>query len=316
MGIKNLNLINSQKSKIIKKHNALISARYNYGLCAFKLISILISMIRVEDENFQEYHIKISDFQKMIKSRSKNMYSIMHSIINEILSYPIKIGDEQFNFCYYAKYVNGEGVAHFKIAPELRPFLLTLKKDFFQYEIVNILQLRSTYSIRFYEFLISKYYAYIYYHANAKTFTFELDINYIIEIFQIPKSQKYNDIKRNILLKNQIEFLNKTDIKFVFNEIKLGKKVVSVQITVSKNQKGSNDPLSSIRTFISHIRKNYVNADIYHIVNKQCISCNKEGKLYCKYSTEKIDSKRSNEIWEKLYNIAKEKGHFEPLFYD
>lgn len=273
-------------------------------------------MIRVEDENFREYHIKICDFADLIETKSKNMYFIVHSIINEILSNPIKIEDEQFNFCYYAKYVKGEGLAIFKIAPELRPYLLSLKKDFFQYQIKNIVQLKSTYSIRFYELLISKFNEYIFYHPNAKTFTFDIKIDDIIETFQIPTSQKYNDIKRNIINKSQTELINKTDIKFNYSEKKIGRKVVSIIITISENQKGSNDPLSNKRTFISYIRKNYVNADIYHILNKQCISCNKEGKLYCKYSTKKIDPKRSNEIWEKLYNMAKEKGHFEPLFYN
>lgn len=314
-GEKSLNLIDINKSKIVKKHNALLLSRFNYSLSTLKLISMLISSIRVEDENFQEYHIKICDFAHLIESKSKNMYFIVHSIINEILSNPIKIEDEQFNFCYYAKYEKGCGAAVFKIAPELRPYLLSLKKDFFQYQIKNIMQLKSTYSIRFYELLISKFNEYIFYHPNSKIFTYDVKIDDIIEIFQIPTSQKYNDIKRNIINKSQTEFKNKTDIKFDYTEKKIGKKVVSIIITISKNQKGSNDPLSNIRAFISYIRKNFVNADIYHVQNKQCISCNSEGKLYCKYSTKKIDPKRSNEIWKKLYNIAKEKEHFEPLYY-
>ena len=99
---------------------------------------------------------------------------------------------------------------------------------------------------------------------------------------------------------------NIKDVKFDYEEYKIGRAVKRLKITVRENNKGSNDPLSDLKSFIAWVRKDFKNVDLYHVPNKQCLSVNQEGKLYDKYQGEKIDNKRSQELWEKLYQLAKD----------
>jgi len=98
-------------------------------------------MIKVNDDDFQQYALKVSDFKELIGSDSKNTYDYTHRLIKELLSKSLKIGDEQFAWISYGKYVEGSDVMIFEINRHLKPYLLELKSNFLEYSIVNIMPL-------------------------------------------------------------------------------------------------------------------------------------------------------------------------------
>lgn len=302
----NLVEIKESENHIIKKHNDLVNkARYSLSESGIKLVSMLIAMIRKDDETFQEYYIKVSDFTELKGSKSKNDYEGVHEIIKELLSTPIKIGNLQANFVASGEYKEGEAVAVFEISQKLKPFLLELQKDFLEYDIKDILSLRSSYVIRLYELIFKEWKEYKYYNKDSKSYTFDFEIEEMRELFEIPKSYQYSShIKKLIIEKAQKQFQEKTNIRFEFEEYKIGRAVKRIKIKVRENKKGSNDPLSSLKSFIKYIRKTQRNVDLYHVPNHQCLSVNSDGHLYDKYGNEKIDNKRSQELWEKLYELA------------
>lgn len=291
---------------IVKKHNDLIQkARYSLSELEIKIVSNLISIIRTDDTEFQEYHIDINKLQKLTNTKSNDTEYYIN-IAKSLMSKPFVIDNKVFNWVTSVEYIIGTGVLIFEIHRNLRPLLLELKKNFTQYSISDIMQLKSGYVIRLYELIIAEYNQYMQYNKKAKSYTFELDIQDIIELFEIPKSYSYKDIRVNIIDKAQKQFKEKTNIQFSYEEYKLGRKVVRLKITVKNNLKGSNDPMSDLKSFIQWIRKDFKNVDLFHVTGKQCISCNDDGKLYDKYQKETIDNKRSQEIWTKLYELAKE----------
>lgn len=294
------------KNEIVKKHNDLIQkARYSLSEVEIKIVSNLISMIRTDDTEFQQYHIDINQLQKLTNTNIKdNSYYI--DIAKSLMSKPFAIENKVFNWVTYAEHEENSSILKFEIHRNLKPYLLELQKNFTQYNITNIMMLKSGYVIRLYEFIIAEYTQYMNYNKNAKSYTFDLEIDEIKELFEIPDSQKYADIKRHIIDKAQKQFKERTNIKFDYEEYKIGRAVKRLKITVKENNKGSNDPLSDLKSFIAWVRKTQRNVDLYHIPNKQCLSVNPEGKLYDKYQNEKIDNKRSQELWEKLYELAKE----------
>lgn len=304
-----MNLVNLEdnKNNIIKKHNDLVNkARYSLSESGIKLVSMLIAMIRTDDETFQEYHIKVNEFTKLKGSSSKNDYEMVHSIIKELLSCPVKIGNLQANFIASGEYKEGEAVAVFEISQKMKPYLLQLQKDFLEYDIKDILSLRSSYVIRLYELIVQEWKQYKHYNQNAKSFTFELEIAEMRELFEIPNAYQYSHLKERVIDKAKEQFKIKTNITFDYKEYKIGRAVKRLIITVRENNKGSNDPMSDLKSFIAWIRKDFRNVDLYHVPNKQCISVNADGKIYDKYQNELIDNKRSQEIWEKLYQLAKD----------
>jgi len=305
--------IEDNKNNLVVKHKDLVwEARYRLSELGLKIVAVLISMIKATDEDFKPYKLRINEFKELTHSDSKKVYEYVNIMTDELMKKPFKIGDEKFNWVYYAKYHKGDNYVTLKIAPELKPYLLSLKGDFLEYNVANILPLRSSYIIRFYELLKSKIREYKHYNKNAKSYSFELKISYLREVFQIPKSYQYSShIKKLIIDKAQKQFKQKTDIQFVYKEQKIGRKVDRLIITVKENNQGSNDYLKNLKTFIAYMRKNRVNSDIIetkdkHTGEKLLLSIDAKGHLYNKYSNKNIDKNRAKEIWESLYKLAKE----------
>jgi plasmid replication initiation protein len=307
--------IEDSKNNIVKKHNDLIhKARYSLSENGIKAVSTLISMIKKDDEDFQEYHININDFKELINSNSKEVAKYVDIMTDELMSKPFKIDNCKFNWCYMAKYKEGENNVMFKIAPELKPYLLELQQNFTQYNIKNILVLKSAYVIRLYEYIISKYTEYMNYNKSAKSFTFEIEIEDIRELFEIPESQLYADVKRHIIDKAVKQFKEKTNIQFTYEEQKIGRKVVRLKIKVSDNNKGSNDIFASRRAFVEYIRKTYkpdASKNLFPIVistKTGDVKVNLNGEIYISSDEIKtLDSTQADKLWNWLFEIVKEK---------
>jgi plasmid replication initiation protein len=187
---------------------------------------------------------------------------------------------------------------------------LKIQNKFLEYNIINILPLKSSYVIRLYELFKSKWSEYRHYNKNAKNFKFELKIDWLREHLEIPTSYQYSShIKKLIINKAQKEFKQKTDIRFEYKEQKIGRRVDRLIITIKENYKGSNDFLANKRAFIAYMRKNYINANIVETKDKYTnkkilVSIAEDGTLYNKKDTTKIKAERANEIWEALYKMA------------
>lgn len=311
----NIVAIEDNKNNIVKKHNDLVNkARYSLSESGIKLISMIISMIRTDDETFQEYHLSVNEFTALKGSTSKNDYEAVHQIIKELLSTPVRIGNLQANFIASGEYKEGEAMAVFEISQKLKPYLLQLQKDFLEYNIKDILSLRSSYVIRLYELIIQKWKEYKHYNKQSGSYTFELEIQNIRELFEIPDSFKYNDIKRHIIDKAQKQFEEKTNIRFDYKEQKLGRKVVRIQITVKDNMKGSNDVLHSRQTFIAYVRKAYkpnVAKNYFPVVvstTKGDLKVSKDGLLYNNALEAEYTREQADKLWNWLYDECIKRG--------
>lgn len=317
----NIVCIEDNKNNIVVKHKDLVwEARYRLSELGIKVVSVLISMIKVNDDDFQQYALKVSDFKELIGSDSKNTYDYTHRLIKELLSKSLKIGDEQFAWISYGKYVEGSDVMIFEINRHLKPYLLELKSNFLEYSIVNIMPLRSSYVIRLYELLKSKFSEYKHYNKSAKSFTFELKIDWLREHFEIPASYQYSSgIKLRIIEKAKKQFKEKTDILFDYKEQKIGRKVDRLIITVKDNNKGSNDYIKDFHSFKNYIREQYkvdMIKQIYPTIietNEGDLKIDRSGKLYLLNNEKQIvdyDNKQSQKLWDWLYDLAKNGREF------
>lgn len=303
--------IQEHTNNIVKKHNDLVKAQGALSSTAQKMLCSVISMIRADDGEFQEYALKRDEYLNLIGSSSNNDEFIYRQA-EELMSNPFKIDGKMFNWCSMVDFKRIPGYIIFDIHSKLKPYLLELKEKggFTQYKIMNILSLSGDYSIRLYEFFIMEWNQYKAYNPNSKSYTFELKIDKLIEDFQIPKSYKYNDIRRRIIDKAKQQFKEKTDIQFEYKEQKIGRKVDRLIITLKSNDKGSNDNMQDLHSFIAYMRKNFINKDILEAIDtnskeKMLISVSEKGILYDKFGKE-FNASRSKEIWASLYQMAKE----------
>ena len=309
----NIVTVEESRNNIVKKQQDLIhNARYKLSELGIKTIAILISQIKVSDEDFKEYALKIDDIKRLAgDSKTKNTKHYVEVVTEDLMSKPFWIKNERFNWVSYARWEEGSNIIFFEVHRKLKPYFLEMQKNFLQYNITNILPLKSGYVIRLYELCKDHYAEQTRYKPNKKTVQFELKIDKMRELFEIPISYQYSShIKKHILDKAIKQFKEKTDIQISYKEQKIGRKVDRIIITVRENNKGSNDYLNDIHKFIRHIRRHHINDVLIETTDKYTqqkikLSVDPDGKLYNQRDHTPIPADRSMEMWNTLYDLAK-----------
>ena len=142
----------------------------------------------------------------------------------------------------------------------------------------------------------------------------DLDVEELKTLFEIPNSYLYKDIRVNVIDKAKQQFKEKTNITFDYEEYKIGRAVKRLKITVKENNKGSNDIFANKKSFINHIRKEYIpNPDKNHfpiiVSTKQGdVKINITGEIYLSGDTVvNYDNKQADKLWDWLFDLVKNK---------
>ncbi len=303
--------VQAHKNNTVSKSNVIIEATGTLSGTTQKMLASIISMLRSDDTEFTRYALKIDDYLKLIGSTTKNVDFVKEQA-KKLMTNPFEIDGDIFNWCSRVRTKEMEGYLVFDIHPDLKPHLLDFQKkgNFTQYKIINILSLKGEYSPRIYEFFTMKYNKYMKHNPSAKSYSFDVKIDTLREFLKIPKSYKNNDIKRFIIEKTQKDFKKYTDLKFEYKEQKIGRRVDRFVITLKSNDQGSNNFLRTRKSFIDHMRKNYVNRELIHTRDKKngeelILSVSRDGLIYSQLGQE-FEPDRALEIWDGMYVLAKE----------
>jgi plasmid replication initiation protein len=252
-------IITLDKNDIVKKSETLLQSRFKLKPVTLKMISTLISSIKESDNPDKEYIFKIKNFAELMGSSSNKIYELLDEATEELLSKPIKIpiegrkGFKKFNWVSKAEYRYGEGVIVFRVDIDLRPYLIEAKERYLRYRIHNILQLKSTYSIRMYEIFKDWLNSELRY-KKGKVISRRVDLNWFRETLDIPESYRFNDIKR-LIDKAKDQFSSVTDISFSYEEIKKGRKV---EVLVFKIRKEKEDYIfGTLEQFVKFLKASY-----------------------------------------------------------
>ena len=300
----------SKKNQVVK-HNDLMKAQGALSSNSKKMLSMLISMIKSNDSEFQEYALHIDSYEKAIGRKSNDVEALKNNAL-ELMRNPFELKKGiYFNWCNKVDITTLNGYIIFKVDNELKPYLLNLQNNFTKYQLVNVLKLRGTYSPRFYEYLIMRYKTYKneYFKEHKKypkSYTFEVSIDFLRTTYKIPASYNYADIKKQIINKAQKDFKEYTDIQFIYKEQKIGRKVDRLIITVKDNNRGSNDFLSDLQSFIKYMRKNYINKDVWK-GQGMILTISENGRIYNKKTLGEYNKKDSLKVWQNWYELAKNK---------
>ncbi len=304
-----MNVINTKNNNIIKKSNDLIKAKGSLSGTAQKMLSMIISMIKMSDTDLQEYALNINSYFQEIDVKSKN-HDFIKEQAKELMKNPFEINGDIFNWCSKVATKQIEGYIVFNIHRDLKPYLLELRSNFTQYHIVNVLKLRGDYTPRLYEYFLMRWKSYKSeynkkYGKIPNTYTFTINLNDFKDLIGLKnKKYLYADIKKRILEVGKKQFKEHTDMKFDFDVKKLGRKVTDLIFILQDNNKGSNDYLSDIKSFISFMRKNFVNKEIW-IGQGMVLSICPLGKIYDKTTLRDYDKENALKVWNIWYDLAK-----------
>lgn len=153
--------MNMSTEHYVVQSNELLAGKQNLKLNSAKIMRALIMQIRPDDEELKSYLITVPELAKLLNVSAANLYRDMDSITDDILTNHVAIKDpaqgkflkiQWVSACAYEK---GVGLAA-KMNPLLKPFLLNLREHYTQYQLENILAMKSVYGIRIYELLMKE----------------------------------------------------------------------------------------------------------------------------------------------------------------
>lgn len=233
----------------ITKPNSFILGRYDLTPNELKILSLGISQINKTDTKFI-YKIKLNEVDAKFLERKniQRLKALTKSLNSKVIELPSK-EDEYYHISLVSscKYIPKEQIIYIEFHKDLMPFILNLKDSYTTYQIVNILNLKSIYAIRFYELLRKDYN--IQKDSIHKTARKNYELNYLFDIFQIPKSlQAISKLKEKILEVAQREINSKTDLHFDYEldeKSKIGKKFTKVKFTIRENHDINQDSKST-----------------------------------------------------------------------
>ena len=238
------------KERKIRKSNELIQkARYKLPLPGQKILLYLISRIKYDDTEFRTEEFVISDFCEIcgIEDSGGN-YKILKEALSDLLTESARVwimlpNGLQTPLMWIQKpYIDeSSGKLMVTLDNDMRPYLLDLKKNYTQYEMIYTMRFRSKYSFRLYE--IAKSYQYHDEHAFTKTYTVD-ELRSLLDADNYPKYCNFNQR----VLKPAVEEINTyTDKNLEIREIKNGRKVERLELTISAKH---GEALDAVRALI------------------------------------------------------------------
>ena len=218
-------------NNVVTKSNILIEANYKLTITEQKIVLFLVSKIRKDDDDFKTYTLPIKQFYELLGYKGNPKYSEMKKITKNLIGKVVEIKEEkklkQMSWLSYVEYNENDGSVNLSFDPRLKPYLLQLKREFTSYKLKNVMELKSGYSIRIYE-ILKKW-------QTIKEI--EIPLKELRKMVGATDTyREYHNFKKRVLTTAQNEIEEKTDISFDYEEIKKGKRVVSIRFMIhSKN---------------------------------------------------------------------------------
>lgn len=149
---------------VVWQSNQLAEARYELSPREQKLVLYVISMIEPEDEDFKRYVVNVADFAKLAKLSKNELYrelrDLAENLKSKVLVVPnhfdvetgkhVDLVTSWFSDAFIT--ANGQGYFAVEISRNLKPYLLKVKREFFRFQLQQVMQMRSAYAIRLYQF--------------------------------------------------------------------------------------------------------------------------------------------------------------------
>lgn len=227
------------KNYLVTKSNYFImNSSYDLSLEEQKIILTLASMVQPTDEEFKPYKFRIAEFMELVGVEDKSKYTEIPRMTKELMKKVFEIQEEkkliQTAWLSGVIYEKGTGLVELTFSPYLKPYMLQLKEKFTQYQLGNILNMKSKYSPRIYEILKC--------NEFKKQGYIEIDIDELRKLLKADNIYPlYADFKRKILIQTQKELQKISDISFKFEETKTGRKVTSIKFIIKQNKKSNNE---------------------------------------------------------------------------
>lgn len=230
-----------KRDYLVVKHNDLIQrSKYDLSVAEQRAIAYICSMIKPVTPSaatfgaayLLDYEFNIRDYAKVCGlpfggKLYKETKALFRKLMTRIINVELDEDDLMLAWLDVVRMSKQSGLIRIRINPEMAPFLFDLQNNFTAYGLLNILAMKSQYSIRIYELLHS--------HTYKGEIIFELkDLKEKLMVENKSTYKLYHDFKRK-LLDLAIEEINKyTDLHIRYEPVTKGlRKVIKVRFLMS-----------------------------------------------------------------------------------
>lgn len=223
-----------RKNTVVKANELIQKSRFSLSLQQQKVVLYLISQITPYDEDFKLYEFSIIEFCKVcgIDYGNGKTYADLKNAIKEIADKSIWIrldnGKETLVRWIEKPYINdNSGIIQIKLDADMKPYLLQLKRNYTQYELLWTLNFKSKYTIRLYELVKS-----IHFH-ELEDYSREFELDELRRILGAETYKTYQTFKSRALEPAIREINGYSDKNVSYEPIKRGRAVVKILLIIS-----------------------------------------------------------------------------------
>ena len=249
---------------LIVKDNALVQASHKLNEVEQRLILLAILKIRekfdnVEQAQNQEITIHADDYMQLFDVERNAAYKALKQAVLGL--YRAEWGYQRLNkrgnlevvyerFTQNAKYITAEATVKFMFSTAIIPLLVELEKNFTSYEIEQVANLSSRYSMRLFELLMQ------YYDKKIKKGWLEIsyaDLRFRFGLLE-NEYELMSNFKKFVLDRSVKQINENTDFKISYEQKKQGRQIVGFRFEIKaknkeKAQKNTERDLNTIDMF-------------------------------------------------------------------
>lgn len=223
--------------------NDIITGKQVSTLQQARFIRLMIAQIVKQDTELKTFTCRIQDFAKFFNIAPSNLYSEVDNLCTELLKCQVHISTgnskkpwKKINWFGCAEY-DGNGNLILCLGEQMRPYVLELNKWYTQYQLKEIIGMKSVYGIRLYEILTCS--------QNKARYTrdeFTFEIQELREMLGCEEKYKQiKEFKEKVIEKAVNEINSHTDVLVCHEYIKTGRKVTAVLFDLSIHPKRYKD---------------------------------------------------------------------------
>jgi len=210
----------SENNKVAQANDLILKARGDLSLVPLKILKLLISCIDTENPPGDlSVYLKRSDFMEFLNAKGKGSYEYIKTQLDKLIS-PIDLIDakgKKITVALLKKHDWREGNALVKCTfdEDVWIYLVNLKKNFLQYELLQIQEFSSKFTLILYENLLAMTRQY-----HSKTIVIQIDaLRYLTGTTS--KYKSFKDFENNVLKTAKAEINSCTYLEFLFDYDKL-----------------------------------------------------------------------------------------------
>ena len=221
--------MSKQGKTLVIESNQLIEASYRFNIWEDRVFLMVLSQIKPTDAEFKKYKIYIRDLVQEHGIKDNDIYSRVREAAMRLqgkkIAIPCELDGEMtmLNTVLFISYTDvvkkGDGLSYIAVElhPELKPYLLQLKREFTQYNIFFMMKMQSSHSRRIYKLLKQ-------YQKIGKR---KMQLSQLREILCLKETEykRYSDFKKRVIVPAQEDLAKYTDLQFSFEEERKGRRV-------------------------------------------------------------------------------------------